>query len=201
MHKIITSLIFSLPLLAYAELPKLMEKPNFWKEEKLESSQHVGGIILQPILYNKDLAKEAGVTTESIEKFADYYYQHIKNFYKDKNSTGVVTLLVKVTSNKKNAPPNTVCEANPTECSLTSVNFIFSEDMNPKEAKELYTFLNNHAQHDNHEIFISNFEFSSALHLLIEFDINHAPLQQNLQDLLQKQNASNPKKLNSRDVI
>jgi hypothetical protein len=208
MYKKLITFFLALPIICYAQNTELLGKPNFWPNNNLPKSSNSllkpnleNQIILQTILYDNEKISLAGIKKTDIDFFANYYLSEVKKILENKKISGVLTILVNVSSHKEENFSKTNCEKNPTECSLTSVNFIFDPDMKKEDTDFLYNYLNKKGIENNMEILINNFDFPDIAEILIEIDINHEPLKQKLKNVLPEEPKQQKLKNYDRNLI
>lgn len=155
---ILAALLLSLNFNAYSANPDNFipyPKPNFFPKEELK-------ISTSKIFINKEELKKSKINNQELKKVYNYYLKNTSKFFTNKNENGFIIYFIEVNA-IKNRNKDIDCETEPTKCSLTKMNFSFSNSIS-KNQKELYTkYIINKTQQDNIEVFLTDFNYEGTL--------------------------------------
>lgn len=181
-------LILSLALLSHANAQNIspdlnlerMPKPNFFPHNSSpDSKQNSNSSEIQDIkhneisihnfLFSEKEQEDLGIKNSEIEKFTKYYLNKTQTYFKNKKSQGSIIFLTDVSATEPE-DKKTSCSDKPTLCSVTSLGFIFSDEISNETKKDFQNYLDYQAKKDGMEIFVSN--FSSTSHFKLGFQIS-----------------------------
>lgn len=151
-------LSLTLSLSSYSQSVEILPKPNYFPK----AIKKISDVSSSVSYIDKKELNKIGVEEKQIEKLNQYYLNKTKDFFKDKRENGFITLLVEVTAViPKNK--NIECSNEPTQCSLTQINFIFSDNISKEQQQKYLDTITEQTKKDNIEIFIKNFSYEDKL--------------------------------------
>lgn len=159
-----------------------MPKPNFFpndssvaptknsaQSQSITKDKKYDEISIHNFLISEKEQEDLGIKNSEIEKFTDYYLKKTQSYFKNKKQKGSIIFLTDVSATQPE-DKNISCSDKPTLCSVTSLGFIFSDEISNETKKDFQNYLDAQGKKDGIEIFISN--FSSTSHFKLGFQIS-----------------------------
>lgn len=130
-------------------------KPNFFPKEETN-------ISASKIYINKEELKKSKINNQEIKKVYNYYLNNTSKFFKSKKENGFIIYFIEVNA-IKNRDKSIDCEKEPTKCSLTKMNFLFSSSIPDDKREEYSNYIITQTQKDNIEVFLTDFDYDGNL--------------------------------------
>lgn len=175
----------------------LISKPNFFPRHVVEK---VADVSLDKISIDEIALKEIQAEPSQIKSYIEYYHKKTQSFFFNKKIEGFILVLVDVSA-IETSEPIIKCNENPTQCSLTKINFVFSENINQKTKDDFLSYIDQSSKDDHMEIFIRNFSYTKNFRFGFQLNLDNKTKNKMKNDDSIEQFISGNLKFDSKGVI